>query len=347
MAELLRQLLEKPQTVLAYARARETRTYLGPTLFPNRTINDLKWSYVKGARNKPVAATVQAFGAEASIASRRGLSKVEGEIPAIKRKIPLDGKTLMLLKSLNPSDEAQIIQEVYNDLDAMIDAVAARIELARMEAIATGKVTLAENGVIAEADFGVPAGHKQTLSGTDLFSDTVNSDPLQVITDWTNTVQNNTGIRPTRALTSNTIIALICKNTKIRKAINGDNGGSMVITLPQVNQLLSSMQLPTLASYDLKVDVENAATGALTTNRFFDNSETKLVLLPPDNLGETLFGPTEEALLSSYIKQQETAGIFAAVYELGKDPVGIETKASATAFPTFPMADSIFIGTVR
>ncbi|MTV47756.1 hypothetical protein GJ688_02005 [Heliobacillus mobilis] len=347
MAELLRKLLESPQTVLSYARARETRNYLGPTLFPNNTVNTLRWSYVKGARNRPVAATVQAFGAEAGIAARRGFSKVEGEIPAIKRKIPLSGETLMLIKSLNPGDEQKLINDIYNDLDAMIDAVNARIELMRMKAIETGKVTLAENGVIAEANFQVPANHKQALSGDDLFSDTVNSKPLDVITDWTNTLQDDTGIRPERALTSNTVIQLVCKNQQIRKAINGDNGGSMVITLPQVNQLLASMNLPVLASYDLKVDVEDQESGDITTVRMFDNDENKLILLPGQALGETLFGPTEEALLTSWVKQTEQSGVFAAIYELGKDPVGIETKASATAFPTFPMADAIFIGTVR
>lgn len=332
---------------LSYARARQPQTYLGPTLFPNIGTDKLKFEYLKGARNRPVAATVQAYGAEATIASRRGFSQISGKIPAIKRKIPLDGETMMLLKSLNPSDEATVINELFNDLDAMVDAVQARVELMRMEAITTGKVVLQENGVIAEADYGVPANHKEALSGTDLFSDTENSKPLDVIRDWSDTVYNDTGIRPERALTCNRIVSLLCQNKQIRQAINGDNGSQVPVTLPKLNQLLESLGLPKIATYEERIDVEDPESGELSTVRAFDNNENKFVLLPMQSLGNTLWGPTEEATVSDYIDQKSVAGLWAGSYLLSHDPVAIETKASASAFPTFPMADSIFIGTVR
>jgi hypothetical protein len=45
-------------------------------------------------------ASIQAYGAEAQIASRKGATKITGEIPPIKRKIPLDERELLALHQL-------------------------------------------------------------------------------------------------------------------------------------------------------------------------------------------------------------------------------------------------------
>jgi hypothetical protein len=58
------------KAVLAYARARQPRDYVGATLFPARTVNELTFEYWKSLNLLPVMASVQAYGAEAQIASQ-------------------------------------------------------------------------------------------------------------------------------------------------------------------------------------------------------------------------------------------------------------------------------------
>ena len=82
--ELIKEFSRK--RTLAYARARQPRNYVGPTLFPVQSVNELTFDYWKSQNLLPVMASVQAYGAEAQIASRDGAEKISGEIPPIKRK---------------------------------------------------------------------------------------------------------------------------------------------------------------------------------------------------------------------------------------------------------------------
>lgn len=337
--ELLKEFNRK--ATLTYARTRTENNpanYLGPTLFPLNSVPELTFEYFKDLNRIPVMAHVQAYGAEASIASREGLEKVAGEIPPIKRKINMNERTLLALKREGLGDIDIVRNTIYNDLDNMIDAVLARVEKMRIDAVSTGKLVLNENGVIMTVDYGVPAGNKQTLSGTALWSDAVNSTPIDNIIAWTDIVVTASGIRPTRALTSNTVVANLIKSVQVRKMIYGDNGGSRAVTLSQLNELLRTLDLPLIGTYDVQVRVENA-DGTTTAQRLLDTK--KFILLPPDTLGETLSGPTAEALLDPEVSAQEARGIYAIVYQEAEPPM-VWTKAAATMIPTFPMADAVF-----
>lgn len=331
------------RATLAYARARQPRTYVGPTLFPLRTVNELTFEYWKDENRLPVMASVQAFGAEAEIASRDGAEKVTGDIPTIKRKIPLNGRALVALRREGAGDIDFVRNTLYNDLDNMIDAVEARVEKMRIDAITTGKIELAENGVIMTVDYGVPAEHKETLTGDSRWSIHDKATPITDIQEWTDKIVADTGIRPERALTSNTVVANLLKCAEVRQLIYGDLGGSRAISINQLNALMETMNLPRIATYDEQVRRQRA-DGTYETLRFFP--EDKFVLLPGQPLGETLDGPTEDAMLDADIEATEIAGIYAAVYKQSMDPPVIETKAAACRIPTFPMADSIFIATV-
>src|SRR5690606_35216058 len=224
-------------------------------------------------------ASVQAFGAEAQIASREGAERVTGEIPTIKRKIPLNGRALVALRREGAGDVDFVRNTLYNDLDNMIAAVDARVEQMRMDAVANGQIVLNENGVIMTVDYGVPDDHKDTLMGDNRWSKYSTATPITDIQEWVDKIVADTGIRPTRALTSNTVVAHLLKCAEVRQLIYGDLGGSRAISINQLNELMETMQLPRIATYDLQVRRQNA-NGTYTTSRFFP--EPKFVLLPGD-----------------------------------------------------------------
>jgi len=333
------------KATLAYARARQPRNYVGSTLFPVNTVNELTFEYWKDQNILPVMANFQAYGAEAQIASRDGITKVTGEIPPIKRKIPLNERELIALKREGAGDVDMVRNQLYNDLDNMIDSVQARIEKARMDAIAYGQLTLSENGVVMSVDYGVPDGNKEILAAENTaggYWSYANAEPITKMQAWADAVVAACGVRPTRALTSNTVVAYLLKNAQIRTMIFGDNGGSRAVSLSQLNALMNTLDLPQIATYDLQVRAQ-AEDGTYTTVRFFPS--TRLVMLPPTKCGETLMGPTAEALLDTEVEAKNAAGIYAVVNQQ-EEPPGVWTKAAATAIPTFPFADGIFIGTV-
>lgn len=333
------------KAVLTYARARQPRNYVGASLFPANTVNELTFEYWKSLNLLPVMANVQAYGAEAQIASRDGATKISGEIPPIKRKINLNERDLIALKREGAGDNDMVRNTLYNDLDNMIDSVNARIEKMRMDAVSSGQIVLNENGVIMTVDYGVPVGQIVVLNADNDAEGNwtkANAEPVTMIQAWVDAVVAGCGIRPARALTSNTVVANLVRNAQIRKMIYGDQGGSRAVSVNQVNDLLGTLDLPQIATYDLQVRAQ-AEDGTLTSLRFFPAN--KFVLLPPDSLGQTLIGPTAEALLDTEVEAREAAGVYARVDAI-EEPPAVWTKAAATSIPTFPMADAVYIATV-
>jgi len=343
MNKTLKDLFDSRYTT-TYARNLEANpNYIGSLFFPENTTNELKYKLVKGAAGAPVLANVHAYGVEADQASREGAYVDEGSIPVIKRKIPLDGDTLVQLNRQGLGDLEAVKDTIFGDLDSMVAAVKARVEKMKMEALSNGEITITGEKVQAEVDYRVPADHQETLTSTDLWSDTSNSNPIENIQTWANTVTSNTGVELTRAVTSNTVASNMLQNSTVRQMIFGDNGGSRVITLNDVNQLLERMGLPTIATYNVQGRTQ-AKDGTYTSVRMFP--ENKFVMLPDGALGEQLFGPTEETLLDDNLEATDAPGIYAVTYKSSKDPVEIVTKAAATSIPTFERADEVFQATV-
>lgn len=333
--------------LLSYARALPANpAFIGGILFPDKTQNSLDFKYVKGyQRTSAVMAAVQTFGAEASIAQREfGYSYVEGSIPPIKRKIVVNEQELIKFYSprLNTDDQESAIEEIYNDVDNMVEAVQNRIEWMRWQAVVNGKIVLAENGIQLTVDYGYNPAQKETLTGTALWSDHTNSNPIDDIRRWCDAVEQRTGIRPARAVTSVVAMGHILLNKNVRLMVHGDQGSMKPVTWNDINALFDSFRLPPIVTYEATVRAEDRA-GNITTQRLLP--QEKFILLPPNALGDTLWGPTAEALNNNNIDRRIAPGIIAQVYKTDEPPAHW-TKAAAVAIPTYPNADLPFIGTV-
>lgn len=335
------------EVLMEYARTRQVpQNFIGPVLFPDKPTNSLDFKYIKGTQRSPVMANVQTFGAEASIAQREfGYSYVEGSIPPIKRKIVINEEDLIRYRSprLNTDDQEQAIDSIYNDVDNMLDSVQHRVEWMRMQALATGKVTIDELGVKLEVDYGYNASTQTvTLNGTALWSDHTNSNPIDNIREWCDTVETNTGVRPARILTTTATMGHILLNAKVRLMVWGDQGSIKPVTWTDIQNLFAAYKIPPIVTYDVSVRSESRA-GVISTTRLL--ADGKFILLPPNALGETLWGPTAEALDSDSIDARRAPGIIAQVYRT-KEPPAHWTKAAAVALPTFPNADLVYVATV-
>lgn len=321
------------KNVLDYVNNRQAPVLLGETLFPARKVQGLEFDVLKAGSKIPTIASVHAFDTEAEIASRVG-SKTAQELAFIKRKIQLKEKDLMALRKPRDAAEQRFLeQEVYNDVDAMVGSVNARVEKMRMEVLANGTVTLDENGLDLVVDYGVPKEHQATADFT-----APETDVIGLLTEWASALDTT----PTRILTSTKVRNAILQNTGI-KAYFKDAG--LLPTIGSLNQMFQQVGLPTLVTYDAKYNKENEK-GVLVKERYFP--ENKLVMFGDENPGESIFGvtPEESRLLSTGSNNYTVGNIFAMVYESNLDPVGTWTKASGTALPSFPEADNVFQATV-
>lgn len=344
--------LRTPQ-VLNYIRQLPVEPMLGEELFPDREVSEMSYRYMVGANNIPVMATVIPFDSPAPVHSREGVQWVEGKIPPIKRKISIDEETMFKLYSPRPgtSEVEDAIAEIYDDVRLMTESVRYRIEYHRLEAITTGKVNIAdpESGLRLEADFGLVAAQKPVCDGqgqnSKPWSDPADRTIIADIQRWTREAEQRTGVRPTRALTSQYVLDLMLEDKTIRDMIWNQANSERPITEADLQALLTRMRLPRIAVYEKQARVQ-LADGKYRTVRFFP--ENLFVLLPGDKLGDTLYAPTVEALRAvrnNVVNFGEARKIFGEIWETN-DPPSHWTMAAALAFPTFPRANEIVIANV-
>jgi hypothetical protein len=322
--------------VLNYVRDREYKPLLGETLFPERKQPSLKLDQLSGGSRIPIAASIHDFDTEAEIGSRIA-NKQELELSLIKRKIQLKETDIIALE--NPRTQAEqdyLVGQVYNDIDSLVAGVRARVEAMRMEVLASGQVTVNENGLNFTLDYHVPAEHKEALAGTNVWTDE-NSDPLADIERWIDALDT----RPTRALTSRKVYRALASHPKIIAAIFGKDSGR-VVSQADLDAFMETHGYPVIRTYDEKYKVQEA-NGKYTTKKYFP--ENKFAMFNDDLLGETLYGPTAEETRLTRDPSVDTSlvgNVLASVYDETRDPVGTWTKAVATALPSFAAADEVF-----
>jgi hypothetical protein len=322
--------------VLSYVRDREYKPLLGETLFPERKQPSLKLDQLSGGSRIPIAASIHDFDTEAEIGSRIA-NKQELELSLIKRKIQLKETDIIALENpRTPAEQAYLVGQVYNDIDSLVQGVRARVEAMRMEVLASGQVTVKENGLNFTLDYHVPTEHKEALTGTNVWTNE-NSDPLADIERWIDALDT----KPTRALTSRKIYRALATHPKIIAAIFGKDSGR-VVSQADLDAFMETHSYPVIRTYDEKYKVQQA-DGTYTTKKYFP--ENKFAMFNDELLGETLYGPTAEETRLTRDPAVDTtlvSNVLASVYDETRDPVGTWTKAVATALPSFAAADEVF-----
>ncbi|MDH2459440.1 major capsid protein [Clostridium perfringens] len=328
--------------LLNYYRVKKQPAMLGDTLFPARKIQDIKFDMITGANGLPVSASIHAFDTETELASREVLQKGAAELALIKRKIAIGEREIIAIN--NPrmdSEQKALVMELFKDGDKMVESVQTRIEAMRMELLSSGKINVKENGVSITLDYSVPGGNKKTFD----WSDPATAKPLEDIKTLADAVEDASGTKPTRILTSSKVLNKILACESVKKSIFGVNFDK-IATRKDLNSLLESMELPQVAVYNAKYKVQNA-NGKYTTKRYFP--ENILSMFAENALGETIYGLTAEEielLGSNKMEEAKMVGnIFVGVEKEG-DPVRRYTKAVATALPTLENGLELGIGTI-
>ncbi len=331
----------KNEQVLEYARRLDPTVYFGFELFPQRMVQEIDYSYIKGVggRAAVMLAEVVPWESAAPVAPHESLTRVEGELPPIKQKRRFSEKEVVRIFSPRSTAERNaIIARLYRDTQANIDGIYGRVNSIIMEALGKGTSTLAGDGVKLTVDWGIPSDQKVVKIGDGLWDNYDTANPIADMQALQTVILDATGYMCDTALTSSTIIAHLLQNEVIKKAFFGPTWENRIMTLIFLNDFLVSIGLPTISSYDEKCRTVNPDQ-TLGSARYYP--ETSFSMFPHDvQLGETLVGPTAEALLG--IGAEEAPGVYAEVWET-RDPIEVWSYAVGTMFPTFPGADSVGI----
>jgi len=325
-----------------------TIPYLGEVLFPSQKKVGLTLSWIKGSQGLPVALMPAEFDTDAPIRDRIGVSRIETEMAFFRERMVIKEKERQeLLNAMVGQNAAQlqaIVKPIYDDTTNLINGVNVDAERMRMQLLSTGKIGIEANRVKYNYDYKFKSSHKITLSGTNKWSDTVNSNPVQDIMDWQQLAEDDTGNKPIRAICTRKTWGYLLQNEKIKKDMNVEKGQNIILTDNMLQQYFINKLGLSITVYTKKY----ALTVAGASQQFFpDNIFT---LLPDGNLGNTYYGTTpEEADLMTGASQVQVqivnTGVAVTSYKK-IHPVNVETIVSAICLPSFEMADSVIISNV-
>lgn len=313
--------------------------YIGDRIFPDQKTENLKAEYLRLAEgaNIPVMATVHAFDTEAEIGSRPVFDKTEVEKLLIKRKINQTERVRLLTENGVYSDDA-VVRYVFDDMRLMAEAVKTRTEVAKMEVLATGKMTIKENNLNMTVDYGVPA--KNTGFKIDFGPEADIIGQLQAVAD----TAAESGNALTEIVTSNKLLRKLAANKGIQTMIYGTVGAGTYVPADRIRALFAELfGFGTITTNDLRYKTQTAS-GAEATKRFFPDD--KMAFLSNGTaaaFGAGLWGVTpEEAEYGQY--NEKSADQFITITQWATpDPVAVWTKASGVFIPVVPNPNGLFI----
>lgn len=301
---------------------------------PENTIEDLEYRVRRGTLMDTDTAEFRAFDTPAPMTDRAGVSYIRGKLGPVSRQIPLGEEEFLRARSLMEDSDDPIIDAIYDDSERMIRAVQTRMELARGDVINDGKVTIVENGLVLEANFGRAAAMSKT-------SGTVWTNPAApMLTDMLGWVQNyidQNGVAPGTLMMSQQRLGNMALNAEMRAYAAANGTTPARINRATIDNIFATEGLPEIELYDTQVRVNKTRTRVLPANKVF--------LMPPagERLGETLYGTTAEALLLRQrgLIDREVAPGIVAVITVSEHPVQTFTVGTAIAMPTMPNPDLV------
>ncbi|MER7331670.1 MULTISPECIES: major capsid protein [unclassified Micromonospora] len=278
------------------------------------------------------AARFRAWDSETDVGKRNRLERKRVSLPPLGQKLVVGEEARLRLEMARAGGDNSngMIRAIYNDAVTNTNAVLARMELARGQVLTTGKMDLTQDGLAGiQADYGVDPSHFPVA--TTVWTDYVDSDPLEDMRTWADLYTLDSGEPPAYALTSRTAVGHMLRNNKVRGLAAANGVTPSMISRQQLNQLLESFDLPMLVEYNTLIDVDGTSTRPIPND--------KMVFLPanPRSLGRTMWGITAEALElvgldNPAITFEEAPGLVGVVTREG-DPVRTWTKVTGVGMP--------------
>lgn len=322
--------------------------YLGATLFPSKKQLGLDLSWIKGSKGLPVALMPSAFDTKATLRDRIGFDKIQTEMPFFREAMKIGEKDRQELNRLAASNLDSmimpLINNIYDDVTNLVNGAMVQPERMIMQLLSTGKIAITANRLSYDYDYKMSDEHKETLTGSALWSDFTGSDPVNDIIAWQDKVEDDTGVRPTNAICTRKTWNYLMKNKSIRLDMNPIGGQNIIMTDAMLRSYLSEKLGISVAVYNKKFALQDGSTSLFYPDDYF-------TLIPDGNLGSTYFGTTPEE--SDLMTGQSTADV--SIINTGvaittikePHPVNVETIVSMISLPSFETIDNIFIAKVN
>lgn len=290
---------------------------------PHRQVNDLVYRWTRGGGGLNEAAMFRAYDAEPKFGRRAGISRMTGELPPIGQQYLLGEYDSLRLRNAGQ----EIRDLLLSDAARIARAIDTRFEFARGQALVEGKVTLAEDGVQAEVDFGRSAAH--SVAPAVVWSDLTNAKPLSDLQTWRDVYVDTNGQTPGVMQLSTKAISYMLRNAEVRSHLLPVGSTISQVKFSDLNALLVDFDLPAATRYDARaIDAGGVSRRIIADDR--------LLFLPPagTQLGATLWGTTLEAQEADYgIAAGDHPGMVVGAFKQKTTPIRVFTIGAAIGIP--------------
>lgn len=330
--------------------ASNKQAYLGAGLFPTKkkTGLDLKW--IKTAKGLPVSLAPSAFDTVSTLRSREGFKITETEMAFFKESMLVkenDEQEIMRVQDSSDPFAQEVLDRIYDDAETLLEGAAVVPERMRMQLLSaengSPSISIAANGATYAYNYDPDGSYRASnyveLTGTDMWSDTVNSDPISDVMNAQDAVEAKTGTRPSILLVSKKTMNFLKQNVKVRDYTLAQNvTANIIMTDNRVKETFLTELGVTIIVYAKQYKDEDGMV-----KKFYPDGMA--TLLPNGTLGNTWFGMTpEERTLMSKPGADVTVvdGGVAVSITVTEDPVQTKTTVSEICLPSFERMDETY-----
>lgn len=319
--------------------------YFGEGLFPAKKKAGLDLKWIKTSKGLPVSLAPSAFDTVSTIRSREGIEISETEMAFFKESMLVkeqDEQDIMRVQDSADPFAQDVINRLYDDAETLVAGADVVPERMRMQLLSsctstTGpSISIAANGATYAYNYDpngdYVAGNFMNLTGTDVWSDTTNSDPMDDVMTALDSVEAKTGTRPEIMIVSKKTMNYLKQNAKIKNYILAQNTtANVIITDARVKEIFATELGVTVVVYAKQYKNE-----AGSAQKFFPDGYATLI--PNGALGSTWYGITPEERTGIMNPAADVSvlntGVAVSV-TISEDPVQTKTTVSEIVLPSF------------
>ena len=324
--------------------------YLGAGLFPPKKKMGLDLKWIKTSKGLPVSLAPSAFDTRSTIRSREGFKMTETEMAFFKESMLIkeqDEQEIMRIQDSADPFAREVLDRIYDDAETLLEGAEVVPERMRMQLLSAENghpgISISADGATYnynyDPDGSYEANNFTELVGTDMWSDTVNSDPITDVMNAQDAVEAKTGTRPSILIVSKQTMNYLKQNVKVRDYTLSQNvTANIIMTDNRVKETFSTELGVTIIVYSKQYKDENGMV-----KKFYPDGMATLV--PDGALGNTWFGmtPEERTLMNRPDADVSIVdGGVAISVTVTEDPVQTKTTVSEICLPSFERMDETY-----
>lgn len=317
--------------------------YMGEAFFPNIRQKGLKFSFIKGKQGVPVALVSANFNTNVLYRDRIGVEKLSASLPFFKEAYSIDEETRQEILSTKEEFLTNIVDNVFDDEVDLLAGADVATERMRMSLLSTGTITIQENGVDKQYDYGFDNA-KQFKTEATKWSAEGAKRLASIMAQLKAFKKANPNLKAKYILMNEELFYMLSEDADIA---NHFASLSVPNPYPSTEEILGYVQQKTGVRILVNDKFYLEARDFNGVEKPFYPSD-RYTIIATDTLGQTIYGttPEEADLLSGQSKASSVAitsnGIAITTWN-EVDPVSVNTKVSQVVAPSCPNIDKICI----